>query len=338
VPYSGSLAEHVLVHERPEFIRQLSSEAGRISADLVAACPDCAALAVPLEDADEAIGALILLRDHGSFRPEEADRAATFADLAALAFRKVHLLEESERQRKELAAVIESRSILIRGFSHDVKNPIGAADGFLSLLESGVYENLEEAKDVIARARRALHDGLKLIEDLLELAKAEAGQIAVEYDTVDIAEVVKEIAESQRVQAESKGLALDVEIEPELPPVQSDASRLRQVLGNLLSNAVKYTREGRISIRASVRDNREAPAPGRWIALEVRDTGPGIPEEQQKLIFEEFKRLDTAGTERGSGIGLAIGRRVARILHGEITVKSTPGVGSTFTLWLPATE
>jgi signal transduction histidine kinase len=198
-----------------------------------------------------------------------------------------------------------------------------------------VFESLDEAKEVIARARRALHDGLKLIEDLLELAKAEAGQIAVEYQTVNIGEVVQEIAESHRVHAQSKGLALNVEVEPGLPVIQSDASRLRQILGNLLSNAIKYTHEGGVSIHARLREDGEAPERGRWIALEVRDTGPGIPAEQQKLIFEEFRRLDTAGPEQGWGIGLAISRRIARMLHGEITVTSTPGSGSTFTLWLP---
>jgi signal transduction histidine kinase len=110
--------------------------------------------------------------------------------------------------------------------------------------------------------------------------------------------------------------------------------RIRQILGNLVSNAVKYTDRGGITVRVAVREGGKAPGPGRWIAVDVSDTGPGIPEERQKLLFRELSPLER-GARPGAGIGLAISQRIARALGGQITVESAVGKGSTFTLWLP---
>ena len=119
-----------------------------------------------------------------------------------------------------------------------------------------------------------------------------------------------------------------------VPPVVSDPARVRQVLANLLSNAIKYTPAGgRVTVRARTRTDG-APAPGEWIAAEVVDTGRGIPPEQQRQLFQEFTRFDSASAE-GAGIGLAISQRIAEALGGRITVESQVGAGSTFTLWLP---
>ncbi len=106
-------------------------------------------------------------------------------------------------------------------------------------------------------------------------------------------------------------------------------------MSNLLSNAVKYTDRGGVTVRARVRSDGEAPGPGRWVAVEVADTGPGIPEDQRRFLFQEFARVSAGAGRRGAGIGLAIGRRIARRLGGDITFETEPGRGSTFTLWLP---
>lgn len=303
-------------------------------------CGDCSALVVPLLDAGEPIGALILLRrpEHQSFRPDEIARARTFGDLAALAFRKIHLLEEAERRRSEIEQITESRARLVRGFSHDLKNPLGAADGHAALLDDGILGPLAPRQhQSVARIRASIRSALALIEDLLEHAHAEAGQIHVEPAPTDVREVAETLAGEYRAQAETAGLTMDTELPHEFPVVNSDPSRVRQILGNLISNAIKYNRRGgRIVIRVAVRERGDDPG-GEWIAVDVSDTGVGIPEEKRHLLFQEFSRLEP-GTGHGAGLGLAISQKISRALGGEITVQSVVGQGSTFTLWLPAAE
>jgi signal transduction histidine kinase len=257
-------------------------------------------------------------------------------ELARTVDEETRLRAESEQRREEIERITESRSRLIRGFTHDVKNPLGAADGFLQLLEGGLMDGLtEKQKSSVARARRAIGAALRLIEDLLELEKAEAGAIGIAWAATDVRNAAREAAEEYRAQAEAKGLTMRTEIPDELPVVESDAARIRQILGNLISNAVKYTRTGGVTVGVDARDGGMAPGPGRWVAVAVSDTGPGIPEAQKQLLFQEFTRLGTAAGEKGAGIGLTISERIARALGGEITVASEVGKGSTFTLWLP---
>lgn len=199
--YAGSLAQAVIGRGESEIIARLEETNERISPDLLRYCAECASLAVPLVDVNEAIGALILLREpeRHEFRPDEAERARTFADLAALAFRKVHLLEESERGRSELRQVLESRSRLMRGFSHDVKNPLNAADGFLQLLQEGIMGELAgRQQEGVDRARRAVAEAVKLIDELLAHARAEADEITIERQAVELRSLVRELAEEYR--------------------------------------------------------------------------------------------------------------------------------------------
>ena len=335
--YPGSLAQYVIEHERPELIPVLTAETQRISADLVAACPQCSALAVPLIDAGDAIGCLILLRepDREFFQPTEVERAKTFANLASLAFRKVHLLEETEQRREELERLIESRARLIRGFSHDVKNPLGAADGRAQLLEDGVMGSLtDQQKDSIRGIRRSIGSALELINTLVEIARVEAGQIAIAQEPVDVREIAREIAEEYRAQADTSGLVIEYSAPDRFPVIISDASRIRQILGNLVSNAVKYTPEGKVTVIVGMKDNPASRQNESWATVDVVDTGIGIPKDKQNLIFQEFTRLGE-DSRPGVGLGLAISYRIARAIGGNITVESEPGKGSTFTLWLP---
>src|SRR5690606_6539903 len=204
-------------------------------------------------------------------------------------------------------------------------------DGFLALLEDGILGEIsEQQKENVKRARRALGRSLELIDDLLELARAEAGQIEVRWVPVDLRDAVRELGEEYRAQAEAKGLAMEIELPEDLPAIESDARRLRQILGNLFSNAVKYTDEGIVRLAVELRSRGDTP----WIATKVSDTGSGIPTEKQRLLFQEFTRLDP-GEKKGAGVGLAISQRIAHLLGGEITATSEAGRGSTFTLWLP---
>jgi signal transduction histidine kinase len=248
------------------------------------------------------------------------------------------LRAQSERRREDLVRMSESKGRLVRGFTHDVKNPIGAADGYLQLVEDEVYGPLAaKQRSSIVRARGSLKAALKLIGDLLEMTTVETTRVDVKHERMDLCEVAREAAEEYRAQAEAKGLTMTVEISDDACITSSDAGRVRQVLGNLISNAVKYTAIGSVTVRVVRPFNRDpassAPA-GDRVAVEVSDTGKGIPKEKLRHVFEEFVRLDPDGAP-GAGIGLAMSRRITDALGGNITLRSEVGTGSTFTLWLP---
>lgn len=268
---------------------------------------------------------------------------ALLAALAALGAlwlgRKLRVLAtEAETRRDEVERAIERRSRLIRGITHDLKNPLGAARGHIQLLRTGVVAEPERRRDSLERSERAIGTALEIINDLIDLSRAEAGELHLERQPTDVAAVVREIAEDQLGEAERAGVAFEVEAPDDLPRLRTDARRVGEIVRNLVSNALKYTPEGgTVRIRARAPGGGEAPADRRgWIAVEVSDAGPGIPAEERERIFQEFTRLGEGkdGAE-GAGLGLAISRHVSRLLGGEIEVESEVGRGSTFTLWLP---
>jgi signal transduction histidine kinase len=257
------------------------------------------------------------------------DRALN-RELARALDEEAVLRAEAERGRMELEKVTESRTRLMRGFSHDVKNPIGAADGYMQLLEDELMGPLttQQAASIV-RARRSLAQALRLIEDLLELARTERAHLDVKHESVNLGELARDATEEFRAQAEQKGLALELDQPADGVVVQSDPARVRQVLANLVSNAVKYTDRGRITVRVL--------ADGTRGAIEVTDTGTGIPADRQPLVFQEFVRLDPHAAP-GAGVGLAISQRIVQALGGEITLTSEAGQGSRFAVWLPAAD
>jgi signal transduction histidine kinase len=241
----------------------------------------------------------------------------------------------AEERRRDLERVTESRTRLLRGFSHDVKNPLGAADGHLALIAEGIHGPLTPAqKESLERARRSIHAALDLIGHLLDIARAEAGQLEVRVQRFDLRDVVRDATDDFRAQAEKARLRLNMEVPSEPLMLESDPARVRQVLANLLSNAIKYTPAGgEVTTRADRTRGRRARE-ADWMVASVRDTGRGIPPERVPQLFMEFTRFDASAAE-GAGIGLAISQRIAEALGGHIDVESKVGEGSTFRLWLP---
>jgi signal transduction histidine kinase len=223
----------------------------------------------------------------------------------------------------------------MRGVSHDLKNPLNAIDGHAQLIEDGVKGPVTDAqKESIGRIRRAVQTQLSLIVDLLELSRAEAGSLPIQRELTDICAVVAETVEEQRAAAEASGHTLTFVASDPRPLIDTDAERVKQILGNLVSNAIKYTpARGRIDVKVELREGGGRLAGKSAIAVSVCDTGHGIPPEKTEAIFQEFTRL-APGVAEGAGLGLAIARRIARLLGGDITVTSDEG-GSVFVLWLP---
>lgn len=263
------------------------------------------------------------------------------ATLIAFLVKRVRdLADVSERRRVQAEQAMESRARLIRGISHDLRNPLGVADGNAQLLEMGVRGPLtSQQREILGRVRHGIGAAVEIVSDLLELSRAEAGELEVQTSPIDVAPILAAAADDHQFQAEEHGVVLECEVPLQLPRVATDAQRVRAILGNLVSNALKYTPAGgRVTVSAAVTEGSPCGS-GRWLALSVADTGPGIAPENRERIFDEFFRAHaTAAAARGLGLGLAISRRVARALGGDVTVESEVGSGSTFTLWLPADE
>lgn len=257
--------------------------------------------------------------------------AAVAAFSLALLGRRLHALAAAARaDRDRLAQEVSRRARLIRGISHDLKNPLGAADAHAEFLEMGIKGSLTgEQRESIGAIRRSVHNTVRLIDDLLQLARAERGELPVEPLPVDFADLIREVATDVRSRAEAENLRLEVAV-PERPlEGVADPRRVREIVDNLLSNAIRYTPAGgaiALALRSSEAENG-------WVRIAVTDTGPGIAPVDQERIFQEFERA--AGGQDGSGLGLAISREMARLLGGEIRLDSRVGVGSTFTLVLP---
>jgi signal transduction histidine kinase len=270
----------------------------------------------------------------GRFRPEAA-WAHTFSHLAALAYEKVRLLDEARDARLNLEQLMRSRQRLMRGFSHDVKNPLGAADGYADLLNAGIYGELTvKQRESIQRIRRSIRRALDLIDDLHELARAETGNIALRRQLVDLGDLVRTSGDEYRGAANASGLSLTVDVADDLTAVETDGGRVRQIVGNLVSNAIKYTKAGSVVLRLREYPAETVGGARGWVHFDVIDTGIGIPADKRDIIFEEFSRLG-ASDRAGAGLGLAISKRLAEALGGQITVESEVGRGSTFTLRLP---
>jgi signal transduction histidine kinase len=235
----------------------------------------------------------------------------------------------AEARRRALADVLESKARFTRGLSHDLKNPLGAIDGHAALLEDGLHGPLTDAqRAALGRIRRAIRSLLALVDDLLALARAESGELAVRSVPTDLHAVLRELVEEHQAALLRAGLALEATVPDGPCTLHTDPARVRQVLGNLLSNARKYTPGGG-SVSLTV-CHAEA-----CVQVIVADTGPGIPDDCREFVFQEFSRVPGT-TAPGAGLGLAISRRVARLLGGELSADAVPaGAGARFVLELP---
>lgn len=221
----------------------------------------------------------------------------------------------------------------IQTVSHDLRAPIHATEGYLHYLlerESGPIN--QEQEEVLESALDSLRYMKRFIDDMLDLAKIEAGAMVYQKESTDLQSVLNETTDLFKFAIREKGLIFSLRIQPGLPNAAIDRDRIRQVLTNLLSNAIKFTRrEGRISLSARANSQR--------ILISVADTGIGIPEEQLRALFARFSRLEVERSadekSEGTGLGLWIARGIVRAHDGDLWVDSKKGVGSTFQFTLP---
>ena len=253
--------------------------------------------------------------------------------------RTILLSQAAEAGRSDAERAMAAKSALMRGVTHDLKNPIGAARGYADLLADGALGPLTDAQaKMVTRLRSLLTATLDTVNDLVEVSRAESGQLRIDRRECDVAMIAQDCVDDYRGTGEAAGLALAFDVEPGAVDLASristDSARVRQVLGNMLSNAVKYTPHGgQVRVVVARVDDVEL---GCVVACHVIDTGPGIPEPLRERVFDEFFRVPaTTAIAQGTGVGLAIARRLARLLGGDLRLSETPGGGATFSLLLP---
>jgi signal transduction histidine kinase len=266
------------------------------------------------------------------------------AELEAMNEELVARSEEAERARAEADEANRAKSAFLANMSHELRTPINAVIGYAELLNLGITGPVTGPQQAqLERIRASSAHLLSLINDVLDLAKVEAGQMIFEHARERVADVVAEGVALLELQAEAKGLALHDHCRETPWMYVGDRDRVRQIVVNLLSNAVKFTDAGgRVSVRCGTTARREGSVhlagEGPWTFIAVEDTGIGMAAGELPRIFQPFVQADDGHTRTrgGTGLGLTISRQLARLMGGDLTVASTAGTGSTFTLWLPA--
>jgi len=321
-----------------------SSEAARLLAEI----HPTAFLCVPLVARGRAFGAIsFTMTDSGrSFTDDDVSLALELARRSAVAIDNALIYQRSIALRQEAEAASTAKTDFMAKMSHEIRTPINAMMGYAELLEMGISGDVTETQaKQLARIRASGEHLTALVNEILDLAKIEAGSMTVEPSVASAGEAAEAALALIRPQASTKGVELAPTVEGDATSrYLGDPQRVQQILTNLLSNAVKFTAAGGT---VSVRCGRGAP-PSQlggnghhaWTWITVADSGVGIARDDLERIFQPFVQVDQGYTRAhgGTGLGLTISRNLAQMMGGEITVESTPGRGSSFSLWLPAPD
>jgi signal transduction histidine kinase len=288
-------------------------------------------LAVPLLIEQQVFGGLVIYRlESGSFSPDVVNLLQTFATQSVLAIQNARLFREIEDKGHQLEIASQHKSQFLANMSHELRTPLNAILGYAELIMDDIYGEVpEKIRDVLERVQKSGQHLLSLINAVLDLSKIEAGQLTLSIDEYSIQEVVYAAMTSVESLAAEKQLKLAVELSPDLPTARGDERRMVQVVLNLIGNAIKFTEAGGVTVRVTAAD-------GTFL-IAVSDTGPGISDEDQAKIFEEFQQADSSSTKQkgGTGLGLSIAKRIIEMHGGRIWVESSLGKGSTFWFTLP---
>jgi signal transduction histidine kinase len=302
-----------------------------------------AVVASPVFDAeDSVVGAVYGSRTRQPRARDLGPLEAQVVQLLASAIGTGLIRQEQDAEATRLRVAKEAaeqadtaKSRFLANMSHELRTPLNAIIGYTELLQ-------EEAEDLgqqalqpdLERIHVSAQHLLALINDILDLSKIEAGKMELLVEPFDLAGLVRDVAVTVQPLVQQNGNNLEVRCAPDLGAVRSDATRLRQCLFNLLSNACKFTQKGTIAVDVV----RKEDGGRAWVSFRVSDTGIGMTAEQLQRLFQPFMQADASTTRKygGTGLGLTICRKIARLMGGDVTAESTPGKGSAFTLQVPA--
>ena len=289
-------------------------------------------LGVPMMRDEGVIGGMVLARyTVRPFSDREVELVRTFVDQAAIAIENVRLFNEIQEKSRQLEVASRHKSEFLATMSHELRTPLNAIIGFSEALIEQMFgpvnpKQAEYLNDVLSSGKHLL----TLINDILDLAKIEAGRMELDVDRFSLVEALQNGITMVRERASRHGIAVALDVAPDIDLIEADPRKVKQVLFNLLSNAVKFTADGgRVEVAAR-RGNGD-------VVVTVRDTGIGIAPEDQERIFEEFQQARRASerSREGTGLGLALAKRFVELHGGRIWVDSAIGRGSTFTFTLP---
>jgi GAF domain-containing protein/anti-sigma regulatory factor (Ser/Thr protein kinase) len=321
----------VLTKRQPLQIPDLSQRPREPLLDAVLEAGFRASLIVPLLAAEGPLGALILRRRQpGVFPQSVVSLMQAFADQSAIALENARLFNEIAEKSRELEIASQHKSQFVANMSHELRTPLAAILGFAELMQEGFYEPLgQKSLAALTRIRSNGKHLLGLINTVLDIAKIESGQFNLNLGEYALESVVETVRAATEALAETKKLGLRADVAKRLPIGVGDEQRLTQVLLNLVGNAIKFTDVGEVCITATASNGH--------FALSVTDTGPGIPQEHQARIFDQFHQVDSSNTKAkgGTGLGLAIAKQIVEMHGGRIWVESIVGRGSTFRMELP---
>jgi len=309
--------------EPPSPVREIAMRAG-LRARII----------VPLIDVEKIVGALVVRRKQPGELPDNVvDLLRTFAAQSVLAIQNARLFADIEDKRRQLELASQHKSQFLANMSHELRTPLNAIIGLTEMMVNNAARfGTEKAQEPLQRVRRAGQHLLSLINEVLDLSKIEAGKLELCPESVTLAPLIDEVIGTAQPLAEQNQNRLVAECQVHLAPLTVDPMRLRQILLNLLSNSCKFTKQGEVALRVrKVIDGRE------WVEFAVSDTGIGMTGEQLGRLFEEFSQADSLTARRygGTGLGLAVTRKLARMMGGDVTVASKPGKGSVFSVRLP---
>lgn len=331
----AGLVRRVLVYGKPAWIIDVTKDPGFVRAKSAQEIGVRAGFAFPVLAGSEVHAVLEFFSD----KPAEPDEAVL--ELMAQVGTQLGRVMERSRSEEQLRSAKEdaeaatvAKSQFLANMSHELRTPLNAIIGVSEMLhEDAEASGQTDTIDPLQRIVRAGRELLYLINDILDLSKIEAGKLDLLLEQFEIAAIIEESVTTTLPFAARNDNRLNVRYDEQLGSMLADQTRVRQVILNLLSNACKFTEKGEISVQATrdIVDGRD------WLSLSVSDTGIGMTEEQIARLFREFSQADPSTTRKygGTGLGLAISRRLCHHMGGDISVVSTPGKGSSFTVRLP---